>query len=250
MAQARRDREAALAELRQVSAEREAALEGQLAVVEETYEERLARAEEQKSVASRRLAKAAKSKQGIISQLEAEKSMLEQRADALENELCEALDASRRQTEQVSKLTRRVAELEEALEAAAGGGGGAHGAHAGRRFSELRQQLTVSTSVKDALRTDIVGLERDLVDAKLACAQAEEDKAALRRQLKGSRARQLLLSERMTELEVRLAQAFDEAAVAEERIASAFTGVIRELESQLRGDAAARPPEPPGRTEA
>lgn len=259
----RREKETALAELRQMAAEREAQLAGELSRVEETFGERLARAEEQKMDVSRRLGKTARSKESIISQLEAEKTMLELRADALENELCEALDAKRRQSEQTAQLTRRVGELEaelreavaEVAAAAAGTGGGAAPAArapadgrpaAALDASELEheadsllEELSVSTSVRDALRDEMAKLERELVGAKLALAQAEEEKAQLRRQLKASRARQLAVAERMTELEVRLARSFDESSATEERIAEAFSGVIRDLEEQLRAAHAA-----------
>lgn len=232
----RREKESALAELRQLAAEREAALSVQLASVEETYGERLARAQEQTQTVSRRLGKASKSSESARAQLLAENSLLEARADALENELCEALDARRRQTEQVSALTRRVGELEQQLadRPAAARSAGARARASGAEIAEeLREELSVSRSVRDSLRADIAQLEGELVAAKLTRAQDDDEKMQLRRQLRASRARQLALAERMTELEVRLAEAFDEGALAEERIAEAFSSVIKELEGQL-----------------
>lgn len=228
---ARREKESALAEVRELAAEREAALEGRLASVQEVYGERLARAEEQKQTVSRRLGKASKSSESALAQLHAENSLLGARADALETELCEALDARRRQTEQAAALTRRVGELEQLLSGAEEGADGASGG--AEAVEELREQLSVARSVRDALRADIVQLERELVSAKLASAQDEDENAQLRRQLRASKARQLAFAERMTELEVRLSEAFDEGSLAEERIAEAFSSVIRELESQL-----------------
>ncbi|KAJ1618602.1 hypothetical protein T492DRAFT_449340 [Pavlovales sp. CCMP2436] len=233
LATSRREKESALAELRQVAAEREAMLENQLATVEETYGERLARAEEQRATVARRLGRTAKSSESVIAQLGAENSQLVESMEALENELCEALDARRRQTENVSKLTRRVGELE-AVERQSSSHSSAGGTLAkADKTGELAEELSVAVSVRDSLRADIVSLEREQVGAKLVRAQDEEEKGHMRRHLRASRARQLALAERMTELEVLLSQAFDESATAEERIAEAFSGVIRELNSQL-----------------
>ncbi|KAG8469589.1 hypothetical protein KFE25_006044 [Diacronema lutheri] len=231
---ARREKESALAELRTLAAEREAALEGQLASVQGAFGERLARAEEQRQTISRRLGKTAKSSESALAQMHAENSLLEARADALENELCEALDARRRQSATVAELTRRVGELELML----GDGGERRADHARgpaerAAVADLTEELAVSRSVRDALRADISKLERELVATKLTRAQDEEEKGQLRRQLRASKARQLALAERMTELEVRLAEAFSEGSLAEERIAEAFSSVIRDLELQL-----------------
>jgi len=248
LARVRREKEAALAELRQVSAEREAELEGQLAAVEETFGERLARAEEQRAAVARRLGKTSKVRESQVSQLEAERDLLEQRADALENELCEALEEKRHTADRAEELTRRLGEAEAraaALEAqseedrAVTAAVARHGAPpgvggGGRSLADADEELQLSESVLEALRAHLWQVERELVSAKLGHAQAEEDRAALKKHLRSSRARQLQLAQRMTELEVRLAKAYEEVASGEERIAEAFSGVIRDLESQLR----------------
>ena len=135
------------------------------------------------------------------------KTKLEQEAQLRESAQSELAETRERQTRRQHILPEGVQDLQDALDMA----------------NDVRQTLT----------EDIAKLTEELVEVKLERAHDFERREELERQLKRAGEHGRKVAERMTHLEVKLAEVQSAGAETEESIAAAFKEVINDQEAKI-----------------
>jgi len=225
----------ARAEAKRLRAERETLIEqlkGGSSADEDDHlavREQLAQTVEHASAVNRKMTKAHKTQQNVITQLESEIELLSEKVDQLEDECCGSEESRLCLEGALAEAQQRQRDMQVELHR-----------QAKRQFiqpigmQDLLDQLEVANDVKQQLCSDIAQFTEELAQAKLYCAQVREeaDENAMRVRRADQKSR--LLSLRMSKLEVELANAQNVAAEDEEQKAMVFKSVMDEQEARIR----------------
>jgi len=193
---------------------------------------KLDRSEQHREEVARKLGRARKHQQNQIQQYEAEISLLAEKSELMEDEIGDEIQARLELQTELEQARKKLEGLEAEL-------GDVRGRQAKRAHilpegvQELTDQLEMAHSVRQTLCADIAKLTEELVEAKLLSAQESDRAQRLEGKMCRGAEKQLAVALRMTELEVRLAEAQGTQGENEEAIAEAFKEVMKEQEQKI-----------------
>ena len=185
---------------------------------------KLDRSEQHREEVARKLGKARKHQQNKIQQYEAEIILLAEKSELMEDEIGDEIQARLELQTELEQARKKLEGLEAEL-------GDVRERQAKRAHilpegvQELTDQLEMAHSVRQTLCADIAKLTEELVEAKLSSAQESERAQKLEGKVCRGAEKQLAVALRMTDLEVRLAEALGTQGENEEAIAEAFKEV-------------------------
>ena len=189
---------------------------------------KLSASEAQLAEVSRKMTKAHKKQENLLTQFEAEIELLSDKVDQLEDECCEAeqarLIAESAQAEAEGKQREASAELErQSVRAAIQPAG----------TQELADQLEMANEVKQMLVSEMALFTDELATLKVqhAQTQVEKDEAVLRVRTGEEKSRRLRLH--LTRLEVQIAEWNAVRAEEEEEKSQAFKAAMQAQEERI-----------------
>jgi len=196
-------------------------------------QEQLDRSEQHREEVARKLGKARKHQQSLLTQYETEIELLNHRLEQMEDEIGDEMQERLNMETACAEAHRELEEAKQELSEL-------RARHARRTaiqpegMQELQDQLEMAEEVRTTLCADLASLTEELVQAKLARAEEQEEKEMMEHRLRRGAEKQRNLALKMTELEVKVAELTSNGAEHDEHIAEAFKEVMQNQEQQIR----------------
>lgn len=191
-------------------------------------EGKLAQSEKHRAEVARKMTKAHKRQENLLSQFEAEIELLSDKVEMLEEECCEAEQAKLLLEKELTVSEERVLSLRQELDRRA------------RReiiqpagMQELLDQIEMDKLVKEEMCGAMAEHNEELATLRVERAQMLTEKEEGRLRLRRSEERCRMLAVRMTKLEVDLATAENSHADEEEEKAKVFKAALDAQESRI-----------------
>jgi len=190
---------------------------------------KLDRSEAHRQEVARKLGKARKNQQNLLTQYEAEIAHLAEKVEMLEDEVGDVMQEKLDLQSELQADRERLSAAQRELERQARR---AHIQPAG--VQDLRDQLEIANDVRATLCADIAKLTEELVMAKLIAAQEQSEREVIEHKLLRAEEKGRNIALRMTKMEVQLVEYQDQNAENDELKANAFMEAMRLQEKKIQ----------------